>query len=601
MGIVSDLKDEFTGLANIRMPWEKYWREIAMYVLPHTQHFDKLLQTDMDAAISTVVSMPAASRRSKDLYDMTSIWAIERLTAGMISLKTPESQFWQDLGTDDLFGEEPSHEEALALERLRNYLFKIRGTPRSGFWPAHRAAIRSMCGFGDGWMFIEEVDGQQARQPFRYQYQPLPELYPGVDTNGQPNRMFRVFKYTMEQAVRKFGPDKVPPVVLRNAQDPQQKHHTVKVMHSVRPRDDGKRTAPGVRGGAFESHYTFPNDNYHSGESGYFEFPFIRYAWNNSGNSPYCEGPVAFAIGELRSLQEMAKNELIASQQMIRPAFATFGKNFTKVNLNPGATNPGLISPEGQMLIQPISGGTRPDFAQSIIESRRNNVREMLYLNLWQIIVQEKGGDDTATAALIRAQEKGELLGPTGISMNEGLSMMTDREIAILGRKRAFDDDSPLAMPDSMGDREVTPTFTSPLDRLRRMSELVGMQRLVEFATMLAGGDPQRGAQMLARLDADEMLEKAQEILGAPVGSLKPREESQAADEQAGQQNELMQALAALKGGGDAAQAVGAGAGQLAQGMEQARQSPGLENAMGNMSDIMAAGQAGAANAARGM
>src|SRR5690606_25557713 len=140
------------------------------------------------------------------------------------------------------------------------------------------------------------------------------------------------------------------------------------------------------------------------------------------------------------------------------------------------------------------------------------------YLNLWQIIIQDR--TETATEALIRAQEKGELLGPVGISLNEGLSHMTDREVAILGRKRAFDDDSPLAMPDSMADADVAPVFTSPLDRLRRMGEMVGMSRLVEFAMLLAGGNPEQGAKIMARFDVDEMLEKAQSILGAPASSL---------------------------------------------------------------------------------
>src|SRR5690606_31292622 len=106
--------------------------------------------------------------------------------------------------------------------------------------------------------------------------------------------------------------------------------------------------------------------------------------------------------------------------------------------------------PEGRPLITPLNSGVRPDFAQAIMEARRNSVRELLYLNLWQIIIQDK--DSTATEALIRAQEKGELLGPVGISLNEGLSHSTDREVGILGRKRAFDDDSPLRMPDSLKD-----------------------------------------------------------------------------------------------------------------------------------------------------
>ena len=591
MGIVQDLCQEWNGLADSRLPWEKYWREIARYVLPQTQQFDMLLSSRWDAAVSTVVSTPVAAKRSTSLYDMTSLWAIERLTAGMISLKTPEAQTWHDMSTDSYFGEDPTHEEKVALEKLRNYLFKVRSNPNSGFWGAHRAAVKSMCAFGDGWMFVEELPGQDARLPYRYRHMPLVELYPGVDEAGRNNRMFRVFRWSAIQAYH-FFKGKVPPKVQALAEDPTKKHHTVRIMHAVRPRDEmDRRGRLGVMAGPFESHYVFPEDEFHVGESGFNEFPFIRYAWQNTGNRPFCEGPVACALGELKSLQEMAKNELIAVQMAVRPAYGTFGKNFVKINQNPGAVNPNMVNGDGRPLFAPLNAGVRPDFAQAVMEARRNSVRELLYLNLWQIIIQDK--NDTATEALIRAQEKGELLGPVGISLNEGLASMVDREVMILGRKRAFDSDSPLAMPDSMVNKDVSPTFVSPLDRLRRVSDVVGMQRLVEFATLLAGGDPQRAQDIMARFDIDEMLERAQEILGAPASTLRAREDADAARQQAGQMAQAMNALAALKGAGDAAQSVGAGLGAAAEGATVAQNAPALRDALGSMPDMVSAGLAG--------
>lgn len=593
MAVVQDLIDEWAGLADLRAPWETYWRDIARYVLPHTQTNDMLVSKSPGAAIRSVVDAPAAARRSKDLYDMTSLWAVDRLSAGMLSLKTPESQTWHDLSKGDVFGAEPTHEEKVALQRTRDYLFSVRANPKTGFWAAHRSAIRSMCAFGDGWLFVEEVPGNGARVPFRYRYLPLPELFPGVDAAGQPDRMFRVFRWSAVQCAQTFGVDKLPANVARMLDDDKQKHHTVRVMHAVKPRDDiGRADRLGMRGAAFASFYCFPDDKHLVGEGGFNEFPFTRYAWTNSGTSPYSEGPVAVALGEIKSLQEMAKNELIAIQTAVRPAYGTFGKNYVKLNLNPSAVNPGLVSGDGRPLFAPLNTGVRPDFAQAVMESRRNSIREMLYLNLWQIIIQDRS--ETATEALIRAQEKGELLGPVGISLNEGLSTMVDREVAILGRKRAFDDDSPLAMPDSMAGSDVAPIFTSPLDRLRRMSEVIGMQRLVEFALMLAGGDPQQGAKIMARFDVDEMLDKAQEILGAPASVLVARE---TADESRGQQDQMgqmMTMLQALKGGGDAAQSMGAGAAAMAEGSAVAANTPELAATMQGLPAAAAGAMQGA-------
>jgi hypothetical protein len=594
---VHDILDEHQQLATARLPWETHWRDIARYVLPQTEGFDTLVSTYPLAAVDSVVSTPVAAKQSAELYDMTSLWAIERLAAGLLSLKTPETEQWHNNQLDDPFGADPTHDEEVALERLRDYQFRVRANPKSGFWPAHRSALKSMCGFGDGWMFVEEVMGRGPGMPYRFSYIPIIECYPGMDPNGMPNRMFRPYLFSCEQVVRKFGADKVSKTVRDKANDPKTKHNRVQVLHAVRPRDQSDQYSKlGNMGAAFASCYILPDDKHLIGESGFYEFPFVRYAWSNTGVTPYSTGPVAYAIGELKSLQEMAKQELIAVSSSFRPPVATVGKNFARLNWNPGATNAGLVSPDGKPLFATMGTGARPDFAQAVMEARRNNVREMLYLNLWQIIIDAKqgSGPDTATAALIRAQEKGEMFGPVGISLNEGLSMMTDREVAILGRKGAFRQGSPLAMPQSMGDKNIAPAFSSPLDRLRRMGELIGMQRLIEFALLLTGNDPERAATVLSRFDIDDMLERAQDILGAPATNLRDREAADGERQSNAQMQQLLGALQSVQMGGEAARAVGEGGAALAGGAEAVNQSPALRRGIGNMpAAIPAAQQAG--------
>jgi hypothetical protein len=572
--IVQDLLDEYNGIAQGMLHWHKYWRTVAAYVLPQTESFDQLMVGSPAAAISQVATMPVAAERSKAIYDMTSIWAIERLTAGLISLKTPETQNWHDLTPNDMFGEETSDDEKIALERVRNFLFAIRANPASGYWPAHKAAMRSMNAFGDGWMFIEEEFGSDV--PWRYEFIPLPETYPACDNKGRPDTMYRPFGMTAIQIARKWG-EKAGPKVIEMANDVNKRHNRLIVLHGVRPRSSDKvwRT-PGARGGQFESHYILPEEKHHIGEGGYYEFPFIRYAWAQTGTKAQSEGPVAYALAEIRSLNEMSKNELIAQQALIRPPLGVYGRNFGRINFNPGAVNPNLMSAEGRPLFAPLTTGARPDFAQAIIEARRMNVREMLYLNLWQILVEQP--EQTATEALIRAQEKGELLGPVGISLNTGLSQCVDREIGIMMRKGAFGPRSPLALPESLAGREVAPKFTSPLDRLRRTGEVVGMQRLAAFAGMLmeTTQDPNVGK----RLNTAEMLERARDILGAPVEALRPADEVEEEQQQQAQLQQLMMGIQGAQGAGDAMKSLGEGAaaltGQPAGGMGAAAQLPGI-------------------------
>jgi hypothetical protein len=574
MGIVQDLMAEFNTIAAARTQWETYWRRVSAWVLPQTDQFNSLLDKGGTAAIDAVTGTPVAAERSKHVYDMTSLWGIDRLTSGLVSLKTPESDYWHDLNVDDDFGYLPTQAEKVALESVRNYQFKVRANPASGFWPSHKAAIKSMCAFGDGWQFIKEEQGK--RVPFSYQFMSLTETYPAVGPDGRPNRMFRPFSWTAAQAYKEFG-DKVGRKVKDLANDPAKRQSRVRIMHAVLPRDDVNQTRLGVRGAQFASFYFLPDDEHLIGEGGFYEFPFTRYAWSNQGQRPYSEGPVAYALAEIQSLNAMGRDELIASQQHLRPPMATYGKNFMRLNFNSGANNPGLISGDGRQLFAPLTTGQRPDFAQAVMERRQNGVREALYLNLWQVLIADvQAGPETATEAMLRAQEKGEMLGPVGISLNDGLSQNVDREIGILARKGAFADGSPLAMPESLRDAEVAPGFTSPLDRLRKVSQVIGAQRTIEFATVLEQIKP----GITARLDADEILELAQDVYGAPANILLGRDVSKQAGEQRAATQQGMEAAAGLEMAGNAAKAVGEGASAAAVGVEQIQQSPALQRAL---------------------
>ena len=109
MGIVKDVIDEHTALANAKAPWARYHRNVAAWVLPQTEHFDTQINTGGGSSgVMSVVGTPVAAERSTHVYDMTSLWAIDRLTAGLVSLKTPESDYWHDLNVDSDFGYEPT-------------------------------------------------------------------------------------------------------------------------------------------------------------------------------------------------------------------------------------------------------------------------------------------------------------------------------------------------------------------------------------------------------------------------------------------------------------------------------------------------------------
>lgn len=571
MAIATDILDMLQGYATARLPWEKHWRDIAVYSLPGVDRFDTMFQSGRQgtlAAIDAVVSEPVAARDAKSIYDQTSLWAVERGTAGFMSLVTPSSEKWHGVKLADPFADDPTDEERRWLEKYRDYLHAMRANPATGFWLAHKMAMRGIWSLGTSVIFVNSIDGGGASSPISYRYVPLSECYMATNFEGVVDTLFRSFVRSARNCVEKWG-EACSAEVKAAAADPKKKDTPIELVHAVFPRKEMTDMArPGVLGGDYASFYVEAKTKHLIGESGYFSFPFVVHHWNRSGQGPYAEGPMAIALADVKSLNMLAKNALMASQQAVNPPMGMANDGLTRLNLNPGAPNIGAVSEEGRLLVQPIVTAPRPDFAQVVIEAKQNQIRESLYVNLWQNILDPKM---TATEALIRNQEKGEMLGPAGNSVMAGLNVQFDRETDILFRKNAFRPGEALAPPRSLAGRPIGVRSSSPLDRLQRTSELVGMQRLVEFAGMLA----QVGkTEVLDRFDADEMIDIAQEILNAPRRALRPSADVAEGRQQRAQMEQLIASLQAAKAGGEAAKAGGDGMAAMAGAMQAGNRAP---------------------------
>eukprot|EP01030_Chromulinospumella_sphaerica_P028310 gene28310-28639_t len=223
-------------------------------------------------------------------------------------------------------------------------------------------------------------------------------------------------------------------------------------------------------------------------------------------------------------------------------------------NLNPGAINFGAVDSNGRLKVQPIILAQNPSMVQTLMEASRNQIKEGLYTNLWQILINNP--QMTATEALIRANEKGELLGPIGTKIQAGLSHMTDATLTILEGKGAWQPGAALEPPGSLAGRNVKSKFNGPLDRMRRADELVGIQRTLETILPQAESDP----SVMDNFDKDEIVKLAQEINGAPKKILRKAEDVQALREQRAQQMQAQQALSAAEQAGKAATGLTSGA-----------------------------------------
>lgn len=564
---IRDLLDASNRLINERVEWDKVWEQCARLVLPMSDREFRRGGTSYSSreAVDGWAAGPRSVDKLAERFDITAVVAADRLATGLISLVTPDSEKWMSLGISDPLGAvEATDEETRWLERQRDYLMSTMYTPATGWNAANGGAMRSMVVYGTGLYFLEEAWGKRGQSdvavPYTFTPLPLSENYLTVDGQNEIDGDYRRFRMSARSALTKFG-GRLSPKALAIASDPQQWHQQLEFLHWVGYRQETGRNNDPMRRSLVESVYVEVLENHEISRGGFNYFPIIPYHWNQAPNSPYGESPVMMVMAEIKGINVLAKNSLLSAQQLTRPPVATSDDGtVNRPNLNPAAINYGALTADGKLKIQPIITAQNPSLVQSLLEGSRNQIKEGLYTNLWQILIQNP--QMTATEALIRSNEKGELLGPIGTKIQAGLSAMTDCTLTILEGKGAWQPGAALAPPASLSGRNIKSRFNSPLDRMRRAGELIGIERTFQAIGPIAQIDP----SVMDNFDTDEIVKLAQEINGAPKKILRKPEDVDQIRQQRDQQMQAQQALAAAQQAGQAATGLTKGA-PAVQGM----------------------------------
>lgn len=546
MGIADDIMQMQSQMAAERYPWEAVWRDVVNLCMPYASHKYEINGLALSTSLTGTAQQPQAAQRSKEIFDNTASWALTRLSAGMESLITPRVQKWHSFSLDDPFSPDPSDMEEEWLDRLRDYHFSARYDTKSNFALANQKAIRATCGLGTGITYLEENLGRRGvdpvKVPFFYRSVPVVECYLGINAYDDVDKNIRVHEMTARAARDYFNQegDKLPEVVKQSLEKKPDQPFTF--IHAVMPREEAGEYKDKRRHSAYASFWTEVSSRSLIRSSGFFTFPYNVMWWDQTDGSPYGQSPIMEALSEIKMLQVMGKTVAQVSQQMIKPPMATGRGIYNRLNLNSGAVNPGYLDEQGRLLAQPIIQAQNPTFAERLIETKRMGVRQSMFVDLFQILAEDP--QKTATEALLRANEKGEQLGPAGAKIESGIAQGVEREVDIVQRKGAFEAGSPLEPPASIGGKNVGVAFTGPLARMRRMAELQGIQTVLQMGGALAQYDQ----GVLVRVDADETLELTREISGAPRKMFKRDEVVAQTREAQAQQMEQAAALQMAQG-----------------------------------------------------
>lgn len=520
-----------------RAIWDSHWHEIAERVLPRQDDFLNARRME-------------GEKRTEKIFDSTAVLAADRAASAIDSLITPADQQYQGLAPeDDRLTDD--HETKLYLEDLTKLLFRMRYRPQANFQSQNHENLVSLVVFGTLGMFVDEVLGLGAR----YKSIALPELYIAENHAGMVDYVHRKFPMSARQALQKF-PKGLPEGIVKAAdKEPFRKFDFI---HCVKPNEDPKHGNKTYRGMSFSSYYLCVEGKSILSEGGYRVMPYMVSRHVTAPRETYGRSPAMMVLADIKMLNEMEKTTIRAAHKIVDPPLLAYGDGILNAfNTRPNAINYGGVDDQGRQLVVPMKTGSNLPIVFEMAEQRRKQINDAFFVTLFQILVQNP--QMTATEALIRAQEKGQLLAPTvGRQQSEYLGPMTDREIDIYSAAGIIPPMPPKLRASGGGVKVI---YTSPLTRLRRAQEGVAIARTIEALTPFA--------QVPGHEDVFDIFNKSElpreiaDINGVPERVLLSREEyaqlqqeKQAAKAQAAQQQQLEAIQTAANAAKNAGQAV---------------------------------------------
>ncbi len=508
---------EHEQLASRRGVWEGHWREVAERVRPNQNFFQQVRRPDGD-------------KRNQRIFDDTAPLALSKFAAAVISMSFPATQRYHSLTT---------HDPALAqnskvkkyLEAVTDLLFRVRYAAEANYQAQSGEVVQDIGAFGTGILFIDDVPGLG----IRYKSLPLAETYLAEDGHGVIDTLHRKFELTAHQAATLFGLDNLPERVRGALENDRTTRFPF--LHCVRPNPNPVRGRRDYTGMKFASCYIALEDRSVVSEGGYRVFPFATPRFETGPNEVYGRSPAMKVLPTIKTLNEMKKTVMRAGQKVVDPpVMLTDDGSLSAFSVRPNALNYGYVDANGRPLALPFETRGNVGIGLDLMDKEREVINDAFFVTLFRILVQEP--QITATEAMLRAQEKGQLLAPTmGRIQTEMLGPQIAREIDILGNSGRL----PPMPPEMKGSGGLIKIeYQSPLNLAQRAAAGVGIMNTLQAVTPLAQIDK----RVMLLFDPIAIGRELAEINGVPERVMHSDEEI-AQMQGAQQQSQMAQQLLA--------------------------------------------------------
>jgi len=482
--------------------WNPKWKELRDYLAPERGRFytqgDQANRGDQIDA-SAIVDNVAGK-------------AVETLAAGMQGGLTSPARPWFRLGLkDDTLEQLP--EVKTWLHDVEKLLYSAFAS--SNFYSEAHSIYFEQAAFGTGCQLIEDDD----QEDLRFLTLTIGEYAVAMDAQGRPLQVGRRFYLTLEQLQDHFGRDNLGPQLQIEVDKPEPAWQTLyQVGHLVRKNPKYDPAKADIFSARYESLYFeigAPDNQPPLRKSGYREFPFMVPRWLVIGGNAYGHGPGHTNLPDVKMLQEMTADWLLAVHKQLDPPMRVPSNFAGTLDMLPGGQNhmdvndPAGVGPLLELSVDLAAMHTA-------LQEKKLDIRKGFYNDLF-LMLQDVPADMTATEVLERQSEKLLQLGPVlERQQNDFHDPLIDRVFGILYRRGKL----PVPPPEIQG-AALKVEYISLLALAQLRESLLAIQRATVYIKDVA----QIAPTVLDKFNGDEAVDELQSVLGISPAIIRTDEE----------------------------------------------------------------------------
>lgn len=495
-----------------RVNFENLWEEVSDRVSPNY--------------IGFTGERTKGERKGEKIFDTTAPLAAKTLVGIIMTLIIPANQRFSSLRANDmdLMKDKKIREY---YERLNKQIFNNRFNPASFCRYNLSKTIYSLVLFGNGIVLVEDK-----KKGMRYRNIPLQECYFDENADGVVDVMFRAYKNKLRQIKTEFGklPEDLQEKYDANpyCEDEYMVIHYVAPNSDYNPNDKDKNTKP------FVSKYILKDkDGFVLSESGYDSFPYIVVRDDVLPGEKYGRSILMTMLPEIQTLNEMDRSVLHATNMANNPPLLLSDElALSQFSYKPNALIFGGIKNDGTRMIEPLMTAANIPLTEEMLEKRRNNIRNGLFINLFNIL--QENPRMTATEVVERLKEKYELLSPIANIIEEQLlTPMTMREIDILIRAGY----APKPPSELEKDGEYDIVYDSPMSKMAKSSEVSAIMNTFNILSPIAN----LNQDVFSGINLAKVGELTAIYTGVPEEIMYSDDEKKKIEESKAKQAEMMQ------------------------------------------------------------